>query len=286
MANQLGFFKIYLLLFILATVSSCKKENDIIGFVYSPETADNRFEQSQTWNESHPFKYLTVNVDNYSILAASDTHIGGIANFSNFLIEAKKPEYVGFVMVGDIVTGLKDDYSNFQQLLPNYDEKPFFLLVGNHDLFFDGWKIFFDDFGTSTYWFTVQTPHANDIFICLDSGSGTLGTKQLTWLKNTLATQRNKFRNCIIFSHVNFFRNRHSGSSSLLVSELYVLLDLFAQNKVNMVVSGHDHVRALNIFGNTTYIIIGALRDSNPTAGYLKISIMDGKIVYEFRNIK
>jgi UDP-2,3-diacylglucosamine pyrophosphatase LpxH len=286
MAFKLELFKFFLLQIIVIAFSNCKKENDLTGFILSPETVDDRFEQSQIWNASHPFKNLIVNVDNYRILAAADSHIGGTTNFNVFLTEAKKPENLAFVMDGDIVTGPQDDYSTFQQLLPNFDEKPYFLLIGNHDLFFDGWKTFYTDFGTSTYWFTVQTPIANDIYICLDSGSGTLGDKQLAWLKNTLSTQRNKYRNCIVFSHVNFFRNRHAGSSSFLVPELYVLLDLFARNNVNMVISGHDHAKALNVLGNTTYIIIGALRDYYPNAGYLKLSITDGKIGYGFSDIR
>jgi predicted MPP superfamily phosphohydrolase len=286
MDNKLRIFKISYLVFFLVIFSNCKKENDFTGFVYSPETADERFEQSQSWNVTHPFKNLTVDDDNYFILAASDTHIGGISNISNFINEAKKPDYLAFVLVGDIVTGRNEDYSNLQQLLPTFEQKPHFILVGNHDLFFDGWQSFYQEFGASTYWFTVQTPKASDIFICLDSGSGTIGGKQLTWLKHTLESQRNNFRNCIIFSHVNFFRNRHSGSSSLLVSELYVLLDLFAKNNVNMVVSGHDHVSAVNVFGNTTYVIIGALRDDYPNAGYLKIDVSEGKTNFEFCEVK
>jgi 3',5'-cyclic AMP phosphodiesterase CpdA len=285
MAFKLVKAEILVLFFVVFLLTGCKYENDLTGFVVSSETADDRFEQSQTWNNSHPFKNLTVAVDNYSILAAADSHIGGTTNFNAFFIEAKKPENLAFVMDGDIVTGLKDDYTAFHQLLPKFEDKPYFLLIGNHDLFFDGWKTFSELYGTSTYWFTVQTPIAKDIFICLDSGSGTLGAKQLAWLKNILTTERSKYRNCIVFSHVNFFRNRHAGSSSLLVPELYVLFELFAQNNINMVISGHDHARSLNVLGNTTYIIIGALRDDYPNAGYLKLSITGGKIDYEFKNI-
>ncbi len=285
MAFKLIKVEILFLFFVVFLLCGCKYENDLTGFVVSSETADDRYEQSQTWNNSHPFKNLIVEDDNYSILAAADSHIGGTTNFNIFLTEAKKAENLVFVMDGDIVSGLKDDYSKFNLLLPKFDDKPYFILIGNHDLFFHGWKTFFELYGTSTYWFTVQTPSAKDIFICLDSGSGTLGAMQLAWLKNTLATERKKYRNCIVFSHVNFFRNRHAGSSNLLVPELYVLFELFAQNNVNMVISGHDHARSLNVLGNTTYIIIGALRDNYSKAGYLKLSITNCKIGYEFKNI-
>ena len=43
-------------------------------------------------------------------------------------------------------------------------EKPVFLITGNHDLFFDGWKTFYEFFGSSTYYFTVSTPEVPDLY--------------------------------------------------------------------------------------------------------------------------
>jgi len=284
MADKL---KTILKVFILALfIAGCNSNLDFSGFIYSPDRVDSRFEQSDAWNKIHPFKKLIVNQENYQILVSGDNHIGGLTNFNIMLNEAKKPENLAFVMVGDIVTGKKEDYLAFKNELPDFGEVPYFLMVGNHDLYFDGWKIFYEYFGSSTYYFTVQTPTVKDIYICLDSGGGTLGDKQLAWLKNLLKTERDNYRNCIVFSHVNFFRDRHTGSTNPLVPELEVLLDLFSKYHVNMVIMGHDHVRAIDKFGYTTYLTMDALKDGVENASFLKLSIKEGKVVYEFQRIK
>jgi UDP-2,3-diacylglucosamine pyrophosphatase LpxH len=282
MANQL---KIALFL-LVAMLSGCTSTLDFSGFFFPDNLVDSRFVQSEQWNQTHPFKNLVVTSENYQLLVAADSHIGPLVNFNKFLTEASKLENTAFVMVGDIVSGHKEDYLVFKNALPDFNLVHYFLMAGNHDLYFDGWKSFYEDFGSSTYYFTVQTPTQSDLYICLDSGSGTLGSKQLAWLKNVLSTKRANYRNCVVFSHVNFFRNRHTGSTNPLVDELYVLMDLFAENRVNMVISGHDHVRSINNFGFTTYITLGGLLDLNPNASYLKLKVTSTKADYEFVDLK
>jgi len=276
---------IFSLLILILLLTECNNVLDFSGFIYSPDRVDARFVQSDAWNQTHSFKTLTVNSDTYQILVAGDSHIGGLVNFDKLVSEARKPENSAFVMVGDIVTGQKTDYDKLKNALPDFSEVPYFLMVGNHDVYFNGWKTFYDYFGSSTYYFSVQTPTSKDIYICLDSGSGTLGEKQLAWLKNVFENERQSCRNCIIFSHVNFFRDHHTGSTNPLETELDVLLPLFAKNRVNMVIMGHDHTRAIDKFGLTTYLTMDALLDGLPTASFVKLKISDGKPGYEFQNI-
>ena len=279
--------KLKIVLFLLVTMfSGCTSTLDFNGFFLPTDLIDSRFVQSDQWNQTHPFKNLVVTSENYQLLVAADSHIGMVGNFNKFLSEASKPENTAFVMVGDNVTGHKEDYLVLKNLLPDFNQVHYFLMAGNHDLYFNGWKSFYADFGSSTYYFTVQTPTESDLYICLDSGSGTLGSKQLDWLKNVLSSKRANYRNCVVFSHVNFFRNRHTGSTNPLVDELYVLMDLFERYQVNMVISGHDHVRSINNFGFTTYITLDGLLDSNPNATYLKFKVNAEKVGYEYIDLK
>jgi len=282
MANQLktGF------LFAMFMLQSCTYTLDFSGFFFPDDLVDARFVQSNDWNQSHPFKTINVSSENYQLLVAADSHLGGTKNLDKLIKEAIKPENTALILVGDNVTGHKEDYDTLKTHLPDFNLKPWFLAVGNHDLYFEGWKTFYPYFGTSTYYFSIQTPTQKDLYIVLDSGSGTLGAKQLAWLQNVLVTQRTAYRNCVVFSHVNFFRNRHTGSTNPLVDELYVLMDLFAKNRINMVISGHDHVRSINEFGNTTYITMDALLDGFSRAGYLKLKTTPLKMEYEFNEVK
>jgi len=275
-----------LLLLITAFIfSNCNSNLDFSGFVRSTDRIDTRFEQSAEWNKTHPFKNLTVSSETYQLLVAGDSHIGGLVNYQKFLNQAQKPENTAFVIVGDMVTGKREDFITLKNALPDFDQTPYFLMMGNHELYFDGWKNFYEFFGSSVYYFTVQTPTVKDIYICLDSGSGTLGAKQLAWLTDLLASERSHYRNCIVFSHVNFFRNRHTGSTNPLVTELYVLMDLFVKYNVNYIISGHDHVRSINEFANNTYITMDALKDNVQNASYLKLNISASKADYEFQSL-
>jgi len=274
-----------LLIIIILLFPSCAKDRDISGFFISNDPVNTRFDQSNEWNNLHPFKNFEINTENYSLLAGGDSHIGGVKNFSTLVNEAKKPGNIAFVMVGDLVTGKKEDYLTLKSVLPDFDKFPYFLIVGNHDLFYDGWNTFYEYFGTSTYYFTVKTPTYKDLYICLDTGSGTIGDKQLAWLINLLSNERVNYRNCIVFTHLNFFRNNNQLSANPLVTELYVLLDIFDRYHVNMVISGHAHVKAINVFGNTTYITLRALLDGITNPSFLKLNVSKTSLSYNFQAI-
>jgi 3',5'-cyclic AMP phosphodiesterase CpdA len=277
--------RILALVLVASAVSACSLDLDFCGFIRSTDPAERRFDQSMEWNETNPFQNLNTDTEDYSILVAADIHIGGVQNLNKFLTETQKPEILAFVLDGDMVTGKREDFVKLRNELSDPNLKPYFLLIGNHELYFDGWKTFYEFFGTSVYYFTVQTPTEQDIYICLDSGGGTLGEKQLKWLKEKLDSERNKYRNCVVFTHVNFYRNRHTGSTNPLVTELYVLMDVFAKHNVNMVITGHDHVRNINILGNTHYVSIDALKDNTPNASFLELNVSNEKINYVFREL-
>ena len=274
--------KIIHLLFVSVVLSSCIGDADLTGFIRSTDRIEDRYKASMDWNASNPFKTITVASETYNLLVTADVHVGETKNYQKFLQRGIQHDIEAMVFVGDFVTGKEKDYETFHSLLPDYETKPRFLLTGNHELYFDGWKHFQRLYGTSVYYFSVQTPTVKDLYICLDSGSGTLGKSQLAWVKDLLEQERNLYDQCVVFTHNNFFRNRHTASTNPLVNELLVLLDLFEKHKVNMVIMGHDHVRALNQLGNTTYLTLDALKDGTPNASYLVLKKVISEMIYEF----
>jgi predicted phosphodiesterase len=276
-------FRIIITLLLVFTFTGCENV-DVTGMFNSSESVNQRFEQSMNWNALHPYKEITVTSDNYFILSMGDSHVGGTKNLNSFLSIAKTTNASAVVMVGDLTTGHSNDYAVFQNNLLYHDSLNTFLMVGNHDLFFDGWNEYYSRFGSSVYLFTIKTPTAEDLFICLDTGNGTLGNKQLDWLNEILQTSRNNHRFCTVFTHNNFFRNRHTLSTNPLVEELLVLMDLFTKYRVDMVITAHDHIKYAEKFGNTNYIIMDALMDGLDYAGYLRLSVENGNIEYRFMN--
>ena len=267
-----------LLSVIVLILTACTKPDN------SAVTANQRFTQSLDWNNSNPYRGLTVPADDYLILTMGDSHVGGTINLDNFCKTARVKHAAAVIMAGDLTSGHSKDYNVFEQHLPPQDSLATFLIAGNHDLFFNGWKEFYSRFGSSTYLFTIKTTTAADLFICLETGGGTLGDKQLDWLINVLETMRAGYRHCIVFSHNNLFRSRHTDSTNPLVEEVQVILELFTKYHVDMVLAGHDHKKDSEMFGLTTYIIMDALKDGSEDAGYFQIHVKDGDIEYEFEN--
>jgi hypothetical protein len=72
-------------------------------------------------------------------------------NFNAFLQQSKTLNAAAAVLDGDICNGNDYDYEELKRNLPDTSELRYFMIAGNHDLFFDGWKYFYEEFGTSTY---------------------------------------------------------------------------------------------------------------------------------------
>ena len=267
-----------LLLSVILTLSSCTKQENMA------ETANQRFIQSMDWNNNHSYREIIVTGNDYILLSMGDSHVGGTNNLDSFLNTAKTKKVAAVVMAGDLTTGQEKDYKVFEEHLPPQDSLVSFLVAGNHDMFSNGWNKYYSRFGSSSYLFTIKTPTAADLFICLETGGGTLGTRQLDWLINLLQTLRSGYRNCIVITHNNILRTRHTDSTNPPVEETEVLLELFAKYRVDMVITGHDHKQDAIVFGITTYIIMDALKDGESNAGYFQIRVKNGNIGYEFEN--
>lgn len=274
-------------LILIAILFSCFGCEDIYltGMFKSEQTVNQRFEQSVDWNQQHAFREITVPSDDYTILTMGDSHVGGTENIDIFFNNAIDLNAAAVVMVGDLTTGHEEDYVLLQQHIPEQQVLPSFQITGNHDLYFGGWNYFYSIFGSSTYYFSVKTPEASDLFICLDSGGGTLGSDQLEWLKDVLVNDRSNFRRCVVLTHCNFFRFRHTASTNPLVEELQVLIELFTRYEVDMLITGHDHMKSDDVFGNTTYIVMDALLDGFINAGFFQLMIENGTIDYQFVNL-
>lgn len=259
--------KYVLLLLLIIPFQSCDYF-EMRGFIAGHETVNERFEQSMTWNELHPFQTIVSSQDDYTIYVMGDSHLGSAENLNRFFKQAKKDQAIAAVMVGDLSTGSKDDYQFLKQNIPHRDSLRTFQLVGNHDLYFNGWQHFYSLFGSSTYYFTIQTPNGKDLYICLDSGGGTIGDQQLSWFQQLLEEKRDSYRHCIVFSHVNIFRIRNTLSTNPYPGEVMALSQLCLKHKVNMVINGHDHIQNVVTFGPTTFITMDALQDGLEYAGY------------------
>jgi len=271
---------------VLLTITSCLSF-DFKGIVYSSSNVDERFEQSIAWNKANSTKYLKLNSEDYKFIVAGDSHLGTSENFEKMIKEANKSDYCFSTIIGDLTNGFDDDYVYTKKIIDSLSTNQFFLIAGNHDLYFKGWDLFYKYFGSSSYIVEIETNNSKDLLIFLDTGSATLGKSQMEWLKDILETTRKNYRNCMIFSHVNLFRvNGHkTTSTNFLTEELNALMNLFYDNNVDYVFSGHDHQRYTIDFGKTKYITLDALKDVAKNASYLIVENKNGSITYNYVKI-
>ncbi|MBN2614746.1 MAG: metallophosphoesterase [Bacteroidales bacterium] len=268
------------LLLLLLFGTSCDKNLDYKGLFYSESAVNLRYEESMVWNRAHS-REITVQDTVYKMIFTGDTHIGGVSNLNKVMEIAAASGAVCLAIAGDITTGRPDDFARAAVLLNATAPYEVALTTGNHDLFFGGWQWYYRYFGSSVYTLKVHYIQNTDLFIFLDTGSGTLGSLQYAWLKDELL-KRNNYRNVVVVTHLNLIRNLMTSTTNLLVQEMNALLDLFARNRISMVIMAHDHARYTERFGNTTYITLDALVDDDPDASYLMLTGGTKGVTYRF----
>ena len=286
-------------LIVLASIlTSCGPDArlDLAGmFLGSSPKIDERFEQAQAYNSTHGFVTLQAPSEDYRVYVCTDTHIDTTQVRWTKFIESYRADMLCPVAIhlGDIIDAQNhydEMYTAFESVPVNAAKRDTLMVVaGNHDIYFKQWTQFIKLFKTCTYYFIVRTPSgAQDLFICYDSADGTLGTKQLEWLKETLQwAQTLDFRHIIGCTHTHLFKRDGSQghTSNYTMEETYALLNLFSSHGVDMIWSGHDHVREITRVSGMTCIVVDSMEDDDKHPYYMLVTMGDA-ISYEFISCK
>ena len=256
------------------------------------EVVNVRFEKSMTLNNGKAKSVVDAD-KTYLFYVCADPHLNtSYNNLREFSTQLRNDSQARFgVILGDCTDprNLLSYYMEAIEFVPQDQaaNTPIFSVLGNHDLYFDGWKEFYQMLGASVYWFDVKYESGCDLFICIDSASGTLGKKQMKWLREFLATERDKYRHCVVLTHTNLFYtdNSQTGSGNMALEETAALTELFSRHKVTLCLQGHDHYREDLTLDGVRYTIVGTIRDESDKAEYLKVSVSDEGVEYSWENI-
>lgn len=263
-------------------LASCSQGNlDILGMVYTKaEGADERFAQSMEYNEQHAIAPIQVASDDYKLYVMTDIHV----DYTTFNLDTFVMDYLAdadaapfCLLLGDLINSV-NHYDTCMAHVNRINDGAHrcFSTLGNHDMYYDQWKIYRKFWGTSTYDFVVQTPSCRDLYICLDSGDGTIGKDQRHWLENLLREESGKdYRHIIVYTHTHFFKIDASQghTSNFALEEVYELCDLFSRYGVDMVLQGHSHSRNLTVFKGVQYLRLDALEDHYYNAFYTTLQV-------------
>ena len=271
--------------------TACERLDMMGMFAGSSPTIDERWEESMAYNQEAGFDTLYAVAEDYHLYVCTDTHITKKRNRWEHFIASYRADKLCPVAVhlGDIIDARTDVAYVEEALAPQMEgtnkHDTLMAVCGNHDIYFQLWEKFLRVFKTSTYYFVVQTPAGKqDLFIVYDSADGTVGSKQLQWLENTLKwADTQNFRHVVACTHTHFFKRDGSQghTSNYTIEETYALLNLFTQHNVKMVWSGHDHSREITQVKGMTCILVDSMTEHDEHPYYMLVTMGD-KIDYEF----
>ena len=271
--------------------AACERLDMVGMFAGSSPTIDERWEESMAYNQEAGFDTLYAVAEDYHLYVCTDTHITKKRNRWEHFIASYRADKLCPVAVhlGDIIDARTDVAYVEEALAPQMEgankHDTLMAVCGNHDIYFQLWEKFLRVFKTSTYYFVVQTPLGKqDLFIVYDSADGTVGSKQLQWLENTLKwADTQDFRHIVACTHTHFFKRDGSQghTSNYTIEETYALLNLFTQHNVKMLWSGHDHSREITQVKGMTCIVVDSMTEHDEHPYYMLVTMGD-KIDYEF----
>lgn len=279
--------KYILFITVAIFITSCDKY-DIQGFFVAPskERVNKRFEQSIEYNQNHLNDTLIIsNQENYTFLAASDFHVKttatNIAKYTN--ITASNPNVLFSTILGDITDQLGGLQIAYDSIKNNKGDATMRILAGNHDTYFDQWSKYYELFGSSTYFFVVKTPTTSDLFIALETASGTLGKLQKKWLEDILSEKRSQHRYCFILTHTNFFDTELSQfpSGNYSLEETAFLTNIFDRYDVSLIINGHDHYYDYVVLDGIRYLTLEDAQDSDNEPTYFAINVQANEVTFK-----
>ena len=285
---------IYYIAMALLSVACANDDStlDMKG-MFSPngEVVNERFVQSMAYDDYAGEIHLDMQADDYTVYVCTDSHITRTThrNLDYFMAQysaAASPKVA--LHLGDIIDAQKN--------LPCADSivhtgrtraDTLFLTPGNHDIYFKQWPIYRSFFQTTVYWFDTNNGSKKlDLFICLDTAEGTLGSKQMKWLRELLAKKSQEgYRRIIVFTHTHFWKldNSQGHTSNFAMEETYELAALLAEYGVDFVWSGHQHARQSVVYKGVNYLVLDATKDSEKGQSYMTVE-MGESAVYHYHD--
>ena len=300
--------RLYILFVISLTIglglSSCNRL-DVAGMVINRSDTEERVADWLDYNAQNGEPVIVNAPDEYHVYSCSDSHYSERDSivpqgendrlYKYITAERNDPKAVFAIHAGDMVNesgeaGFRMTYDALVYDSVNQAKNdPCFLVIGNHDVYFDCAPFFKQYFHTSTYTVTVNTVSGyKDLFIFLDSGNGTHGKRQLEWLEEKLS-HREDYRHCFVVSHNWLFRTSYNytttPAANLPQDEQYAFMDLMSNSHVELVIMGHFHMREQRQFGGVQYVMTDNLNEDKVTPSYLVMTVGE-KVRYVYEELE
>ena len=240
--------------------------------VYRSDSVRRRAISLKEMDDSATQNMLSSLGSKYDVLLISDLHYGksGASQHESELLDwldtlsaSKKPAFC--INLGDTADhGRSDEYNSYldfqNQLCSRLKSPVVYNIVGNHDLFNSGWSEWEEKMYPHTSFFHFETGNVSWYF--LDSGSGTLGDRQMKELADAL---KRDSKAKIVSLHYPMYADKINMLSYFALQDEHesdLLFSLFAKNNVKLVLDGHTHRYFNNDFGKFTEFNLSSLMAS------------------------
>lgn len=275
--------KILISAMILNVFFGCRLPVDLGGAFYSYSTPDGRFDERD--NLPYPSDPTSLNNPpvggsgySYTFAVMSDIHVDGdsAAVLTDMVQNRLLPSDMFFLNCGDSTQNGGEEQLQTYRTVMDASGKPWFSTIGNHDLFYSGWKPYRAYIGRTSYALEVGTAGApgSMLIIALDSANGTLGGKQLRWVEKKLSGEKGLWDHTVVFTHCQFFS---SGVDTIVqftdTEEIYRLVHLFTECSVDYVFMGHNHQWDKRKINGVTYVALDALKEGEPDKSFVRITV-------------
>lgn len=237
----------------------------------------------------------------YYVLVVTDVHFGSSAEryddeFYRWLDGYNEKDTIAFaICLGDVAHhGIEDEYKDYERFTRHIEdalgsEKRMYSIVGNHDLFNNGWSQWlkhvnnWEEHPLDTSFFMFKTKRFHWYFI--DTGSGTMGRAQYKSLKAHMEKDSGPK---IVCSHYPLYSDGKNMANYFTLQnplETTRLIDLCAKTDAVAFLSGHTHYYVEKDFGAFREINFSSLikdaRKEPGKWGILRINEDEGTLQYK-----
>lgn len=249
---------------IALVVTSCVSQT-----VPSERTSDSR-------SLSPPPNTVTLaDPDHFTFAAVADLHIAShdTSRLQRILTAATAENDSFIILLGDIVDkGAQDDFLAVQSALHDagFDGKVFPML-GNHDVFNNGWAYYKQIFGPNYYRFAV----GNSTFFAMDTADGTLGAEQMDWLENQLESLPAGGNTFFLSHYLPVIPGQRTYLKLADQNEALHLMKLALNHGVSAWLGGHYHSYIQEVIDGVTYVVAGGggERRMAPVSDYFFVQV-------------
>ena len=257
-------------LLITLTIAGCKFGLQE-AFYRSNGVNERSSELSTITLPSNVTSTISTQSGKYNFMILTDVHYGAgydipetqILNWIdsfNATTQSMQRKPLFCLVLGDMAeTGDREEFAAFNSFQDKIEAKgiPVYCIVGNHDLLNSGWKYWKTSCNPGTSFYKFSTSALS--FYFTDTGSGTMGTKQLSALENAFKSDNNRK---LVFTHYALY----GGGAGLPLfcigndKERGRIIDLCARNNVKYTFEGHYHPGGEYDFGNFKELVATSLK--------------------------